>query len=136
MKALTLTQPWASMVAERVKLFETRSWGTRYRGPLAIHAAKSFPRDARALAQTSRFIPRPYSFPCAAVIAVCRLVDCHQSTGFAPSECENALGNWAPGRFIWCLADVEKLEMPVPMRGALGLWWCSLEPHTQPEAPK
>lgn len=40
MKALTLTQPWATLVAIGAKKIETRSWNTYYRGPLAIHAAK------------------------------------------------------------------------------------------------
>lgn len=39
MKALSLRQPWASLVALGVKTVETRSWSTSYRGPLAIHAA-------------------------------------------------------------------------------------------------
>lgn len=39
MKALTLYQPWAQLVALGVKSIETRSWSTSYRGPLAIHAA-------------------------------------------------------------------------------------------------
>jgi hypothetical protein len=42
MKALTLTQPWATLIAVGAKTIETRSWGTGYRGPLAIHAAKGF----------------------------------------------------------------------------------------------
>jgi len=40
MKVLTLTQPWATLVAIGAKRLETRSWSTGYRGPLAIHAAK------------------------------------------------------------------------------------------------
>lgn len=40
MRCITLTQPWATLVAIGAKLVETRSWGTDYRGPLAIHAAK------------------------------------------------------------------------------------------------
>src|SRR6476620_4962366 len=40
MKALTLTQPWATLIASGAKRVETRSWGTSYRGPVAIHAAK------------------------------------------------------------------------------------------------
>lgn len=40
MKAITLTQPWATLVAIGAKRFETRSWQTPYRGPLAIHAGK------------------------------------------------------------------------------------------------
>jgi activating signal cointegrator 1 len=47
MKALTLTQPWASLVAIGAKQIETRSWSTNFRGPLAIHAAKGFPRCAQ-----------------------------------------------------------------------------------------
>jgi hypothetical protein len=40
MKAITLTQPWASLVSIGAKRIETRSWQTRYRGVLAIHAGK------------------------------------------------------------------------------------------------
>lgn len=43
MKALTIRQPWASLVALGVKTILTRSWSTRYRGPLAIHAGKAWP---------------------------------------------------------------------------------------------
>ena len=39
MKVLTLTQPWATLVAIGAKRIETRSWATKYRGPLLIHAA-------------------------------------------------------------------------------------------------
>jgi hypothetical protein len=41
MKALTLHQPWATLIALGAKQYETRSWGTDYRGPLAIHAGKN-----------------------------------------------------------------------------------------------
>ena len=43
MKALSLTQPWATLVAMGAKRIETRSWATSYRGPLAIHASKGLP---------------------------------------------------------------------------------------------
>lgn len=43
MKALTVHQPWATLIAIGAKRLETRSWSTSYRGPLAIHAAKSRP---------------------------------------------------------------------------------------------
>lgn len=41
MKALTVQQPYASLIASGEKWIENRSWHTNYRGPLAIHAAKS-----------------------------------------------------------------------------------------------
>ena len=39
MKALTIWQPWASLLVSGQKKYETRSWATAYRGPIAIHAA-------------------------------------------------------------------------------------------------
>lgn len=55
MKGLTLTQPWATLVAIGAKRVETRSWSTNYRGPIAIHAAKGFPPEARALCDEEPF---------------------------------------------------------------------------------
>jgi hypothetical protein len=45
MKALTLIQPWATLVALGEKQIETRSWDTKYRGPLAIHAGKKIDKS-------------------------------------------------------------------------------------------
>jgi activating signal cointegrator 1 len=82
-KALTLTQPWATLVALGAKRIETRSWPTAYRGPLAIHAAKGFPPSARDLCRKAPF-DRPLwdhgirlwpDLPLGVVIATCGLVD-------------------------------------------------------------
>lgn len=51
MKALTLWQPWASLVAMGAKRWETRSWTTSYRGPLLIHAAGRKPPRSHYTAQ-------------------------------------------------------------------------------------
>ena len=40
MKAISLLQPWASLVVMGAKTIETRGWGTKYRGPILIHASK------------------------------------------------------------------------------------------------
>ena len=77
MKALTLTQPWASLVALGHKQIETRSWATRYRGPLAIHAAKGFPARARQFAEEERAIGRlPARIARGAVLCIVELIDC------------------------------------------------------------
>lgn len=55
LKALTVTQPWASLVQRRAKRIETRSWYTHYRGHLVIHAAKNYPIWAKELAATDAF---------------------------------------------------------------------------------
>ena len=49
MKAITLTQPWATLVMLGQKQWETRSWRTHYTGALAIHLkAYSTGREAKA----------------------------------------------------------------------------------------
>ena len=45
MKAITIRQPWASLIASGTKKYETRSWKTNYRGPIAIHAGKETAPD-------------------------------------------------------------------------------------------
>lgn len=46
MKAITIRQPWASLIALGEKKIETRSWQTKYRGPILIHAGKSVDKKA------------------------------------------------------------------------------------------
>lgn len=43
MKALSLTQPWAALLAVGAKTIETRDWPTEFRGWFAIHASASLP---------------------------------------------------------------------------------------------
>jgi activating signal cointegrator 1 len=102
MKALTLTQPWATLVAIGAKRIETRSWSVKYRGPLAIHAAKGFPTWAMNTCLYDPFIgalraaglfpdcfplDKPFDLravlPLGAIVATCELVDC-QMIGVLP----------------------------------------------------
>ena len=141
MKTLTLTQPWATLVATGAKRIETRSWSTSYRGPLAIHAAKGYPRDARDVATSARvrqvlaahFGDSHFAadvFPVGRVLAVCRLMACVRTEILllkAPysadmTEQEQAFGNYDEGRFGWMLADIKPLPATEPAKGALGLW--------------
>jgi activating signal cointegrator 1 len=101
-RALSLWQPWASLVACGRKTIETRSWRTGYRGPLAIHASQRPPRKGECpgevfvngIGELSYWLPEPWTeedqtraglppdgdlvgfpLPLGAVVATCRLVD-------------------------------------------------------------
>lgn len=96
MKALSLTQPWATLIAIGAKRIETRSWPTRHRGVVAIHAAKGFPDDARLDCWDEPFKSalkdhvdfgyysdlstdadeRFFGLPRGAIVATCDLVEC------------------------------------------------------------
>jgi hypothetical protein len=131
-KALSLTQPWGTLVASGAKRIETRSWKTSYRGPLAIHAAKGLPKDTLALFFTEPFastlrrngIKHPSDMPRGAIVATCTLVDCIPTESIRGSLSENelAFGDYSDGRWAWVLEDVQALSQPVPVKGALGLW--------------
>lgn len=133
MKALTLTQPWATLVAIGAKQYETRSWRTAYRGPLAIHASKDFPVWARVIsgeeppfrkALREAGIPGWQSLPLGAIIATCELEHCVKITrDFEfPTGHEKSFGDFTLGRFAWGLSNVKLLRIPIPAKGALGLW--------------
>lgn len=130
MKALSLWQPWATLIATGAKLIETRSWRAKYRGPLAIHAAKRFPPQARASCYHDPFCSAlaaagytEETLPLGAIVAMCALVDCRRiaSIGDVPPEPERSFGDYAQGRYMWILRDVKALDEPVPAKGALGL---------------
>ena len=139
MKALTLMQPWATLVAIGAKRIETRSWATSYRGPLVIHASKGFPKWAReftcepvcyeAVQQFQRVKTFP-AYPLGAVLATCRLIDCVPTERIGDpnglwsrifTEQERAFGNYSPGRYAWVIDNVQQTE-PILAKGALGLW--------------
>jgi len=133
MKAITLWDPWASLIVAGVKKIETRSWYTKYRGPLAIHAAKRkpFARDLSWLdlsslqADLSRVIDsgKLEDLPRGCVIGVCELVDCVpvEDIRIGISEVEAKYGDYASGYWAWILENVRQIE-PVPVRGYQGLW--------------
>jgi hypothetical protein len=141
MKALTLTQPWASLVAIGAKRIETRTWKTAYRGSLALHAAKGFPKWAKETCRERMFAMElgPDVLPVGMVIATCRLISCIPTRelrqngvievdylagcgNFYMSDSERLFGDYTPGRWAWLLADVRQLSTPVPAKGALRLW--------------
>lgn len=126
MKAISLWQPWASAVVLGFKRNETRGWATRYRGPLAIHAAKRWEKDQ--LRFTEQLLERGVRFPAGRmplgqVLGVAWLVDC-QPTGSMPtiSARERELGNYGPGRFAWLLEDAQPLTAPLPFVGRQGFF--------------
>ena len=139
MKAITLHQPYATLIAIGAKRVETRGWRTRFRGPLAIHAARVFGPGARALCSREPFrsalaqggYASADALPLGAVVATCRLLDCQPTSAddgqpsahLPPADAaERAFGDYALGRYLWLLADVVPVSPPRPARGKQGFW--------------
>ena len=71
MKVLTLKQPWATLVAEGVKIYEFRSWKTKYRGKVLIHAGAGV--DKKDMVRLKEL---NYNYPASKIVAIADLDDC------------------------------------------------------------
>jgi activating signal cointegrator 1 len=149
-KIITLHQPWASLVALRLKGNETRSWHTKYRGLLAIHAGLrpiKRDKDSPILYTTTWGDGDGFGFeklnqalsqdlPLGAIVAICELTDCrmmrdqrdrrHLNPGAyiyinQQTPLEIATGDWKEGRYAWKLENVLALPTPIACRGYQGL---------------
>jgi len=124
MKAITLWEPWASLIALGAKKIETRSWPTSYRGPLAIHSGlkKLSYYPIELVRAVPAVVTLKYHYGC--VIAIANLVACIEMTPAniaLVDEPERSFGDYAAGRWMWLLANVRRID-PVPAKGRLRLW--------------
>ena len=152
MRALTIYQPWASLIAAGVKQYETRNWATKHRGPIAIHAGLKKYNDygflgdevinkmeAALIASGKSYLI--FDLPFGAVIATAELVGCWEiaEDPEGPFLCvewdgkngdhelivkgdELLFGDWTPGRYAFELLNVKLLSTPVYCRGKQGIW--------------
>lgn len=112
MKALTIRQPWAGAIAHQTKRVENRSWKlpAKHEGArILIHAGAKPDKDAVVYGEHLDV----YSV----IVAVATITGCHYS------DDGTCCGPWGfANTYHWELADVVKLNEPVPATGALGFW--------------
>ena len=147
--AITLHQPWASLIALGLKTVETRSWPAPARlvgQRIAVHAGK------RLVRQPGEAIERelwarwgehwPVNIPTGAVVATAVLTDMARVSHIDPSSGQavhdnsteigcaagrrrtpiDPWGDFSPGRWLWFLDDVEALPKPIPAIGRQSFW--------------
>lgn len=126
MKALTICEPWATLIADGHKRVENRTWRTTHRGPLAIHAGKSLARYTELARAPDAFRAR-YGVPLparatlrpGAVLAIATLEDVVTLTDLVDGF---GWHRFAEGPWCWLLCDVRPLPVPLPWSGQQMLW--------------
>jgi ASCH domain len=134
MKALSIKQPWASLIAHGIKNIENRTWKTKFRGRIFIHASA---KDAGALYELLNekqiegvsnhwtaappFPDRPVS----AIIGEVDIVDCvinHQSIWAEKSDWQEV--GWTEKQiYNWVLANPVLYDKPIlNVKGKLSFW--------------
>jgi hypothetical protein len=157
--ALSVCQPWAWAIAQGHKSVENRTWATRYRGPIAIHASSSkrhlstenecFLIDAgdhiyREM-DDPRYTPGNPLFYFSAIVGVAEVVGCVEVPN--PLKFDQAVeaagfgkwlrdkshrvppSYWAQGTQCWLLTNPVQFTEPISCKGALNLW--KLTPELQ-----
>jgi len=123
-KALSLHQPWAELIARGIKKYETRDWRTPYRGKLIIQAATKSDEILQSrlddLAKNLGIEIDYEKLSRGMAILIADLTDCIQITEKFRSEqnsSELLCGNWELGRWAWKLENIRLIEFPVPLKG-------------------
>ena len=140
MKAITVIQPWASLLASGRKRCETRSWKTNYRGEILIHAGKVRYNYFCEVCGLRENVAAHFKaagigsdkdmqgLPFKAIIGKAKLVNCvridEQTAQLIREQHpdEYAFGNFAPGRYAWVMEDAVLFDKPIPASGKQGLW--------------
>jgi len=145
-KAITLYEPYASLMAIGAKRNETRGCRTALRGDIAIHAAKKDYGTPPALvpliikAYRDRGLePSPDTMGC--IVAVVNLYDVQPAERVYPTSSaeELAFGNYLCGRWIYLTHTVRRLAKPVPCRGYQSIGWTvppDVEAKVREQLPK
>lgn len=146
MKVISLMQPWATLVVIGAKKIETRSWNTKHRGEILIHASKKMTRAQRVLADSVPFIDAfdhedVDELHLGCIIGKVEIVETVPSeilnerlnekanifnSGFLfpnKPQMELAFGDYSPGRYGWLLSNAVYFDSHhYQVNGSRGLW--------------
>ena len=124
MKVITIKQPFATLIAEGYKEYEFRTWRTKYRGEILIHAGKGI--DKKAM---KKYEYLNLKYPLGCIIAKATLTDCIKIDDNArvmlkaiKSPCYDWLKDYTDWNgFGFKLENIQKIK-PIEIKGKLSLW--------------
>lgn len=120
-KVLTIKQPYASLIANGYKTYEFRSWKTKYRGELYIHAGKGIDKKRMDMVRDYEL-----DYPNGYIIAKANLTDCilvdEKMSKQLNKENPKVYTHDYTGYYAFKLEDVQMLENPIKTSGKLSIW--------------
>lgn len=124
MKVLSIKEPFATLIKDKVKIYETRSWKTNYRGELYIHASLQESKSENL--EKAKTYLKTKTNP-GYILCRCNLVDCIPMTEefikYINSETnESDYGRYSEDRYAWHLEVIDVLKEPIKAKGKLGIW--------------
>ena len=128
MKVLTIKQPWATLIMQGDKKYEFRSWKTKHRGDLLIHAGKGV--DKEGVRRLKKYLPE--KLPQGKILGKVQIVDCIKCNENLKNECQKEnneiyLDRHFESGYAWKIENVEVFEEPIEIKGKLSLWDYDME---------
>ena len=123
MRALTIKQPWATLIMQGDKRFEFRSWKTNFRGDVLIHAGKGL--DKEAVVRLKKYLPD--ELPMGKILGKVTITDCvPMSDEFAKMLSKENSDIYTSHSFSnnygFKIENVEVFDTPIDAKGQLGFW--------------
>lgn len=123
MKALSIRQPYAELILSGRKRYELRSWSTKERGRVLVHASSTITPEEREAAQQAGLDLK--SLERGAVLGSVEIIGCGP---FTPEMAEEMRakgaysGEWEPGTYAFTLQNPRRFRTPIPLKGRLGFF--------------
>lgn len=121
MRVITLKQPWASLVAAGIKKYEFRSWNTKYRGKILIHAGAGVEKK-----ELDRFKHLNLDYPKERIIAEVEIVDSikldEELNKKIIAENNIAYGSKTREGYAWKLDNIKPINSDKVVKGKLSIW--------------
>ena len=148
MKVLSMIQPWASLFVLGETQYETRTWRTNYRGPLAIHTSKKVDRNSCSHPNIHNLLAKhgytASTLPTGVIIGTCILKNCIKVTenhntwalledGRIVEGNDLFLGDYRVGGYVWEVENMKLLEEFLPAKGQLGIWEYNEDSQNSPK---
>lgn len=123
MKVISIREPYATLIKDKVKTIETRSWKTNYRGKIYIHSCVAKSRVDDSIKSLIKSELKYGYILCEANLVDCVYMDDEYIERIKKDDPNNYLtGIYQVGRYGWFLEDVKVLSDPIYVKGKLGLW--------------
>ncbi|MCU1330695.1 MAG: 2-oxoglutarate dehydrogenase [Bryobacterales bacterium] len=140
MRAISISEPAATLIAVGEQRFKVRSWRPEFRGPLAIHVSSRYPRRlqwrssqieaCRRLQRHGIWVPsvelmRTLGMVIAIVdfVGAYRCEDVDQHCGIRPGSPDYELDTYEAGRFAWKFENPRRLQRPERFPGTKGFFF-------------
>lgn len=127
MKTLSIRQPWATLIVMGLKEFEFRTWKTKYRGEILIHASLGI--DKKSM---KKFEYLHLTYPLGVIVGSCNVTDCIKFNSNLAKKYlkkdKNVYHNLENHDlendilYGWKLENIKKIDSNIKVKGQLGLW--------------